>query len=105
MGIYKLSNKAEEIQETTMTDPLEKTISWEWVEKIQNIFYQSLKMSIRDTTNNTKFSVKKKKRSVSHAQLADISLHQYFFFSHEGHYKQSSSLRNECKVTNFGHVL
>jgi len=27
MGIYKLSNKAEEIQETTMTDPLEQTIS------------------------------------------------------------------------------
>ncbi|XP_064241216.1 uncharacterized protein LOC135278570 [Passer domesticus] len=27
MGIYKLSNKTEEIQETTMTDPLETTIS------------------------------------------------------------------------------
>lgn len=57
MGIYKLSNKAEEIQETTMTDPLEKTVSWEWVEKTQNIFYQWLKMSIRNITNNPKFSV------------------------------------------------
>lgn len=46
MGIYKVSNKAEEIQETTMTDPLEKTISWKWVEKIQIIFYQWSKMSL-----------------------------------------------------------
>ncbi|KAF2979238.1 hypothetical protein EK904_004263 [Melospiza melodia maxima] len=28
MGIYKLSNVTEEIQETTMTDPLETTISF-----------------------------------------------------------------------------
>lgn len=27
MGIYKLSDEDEEIQETTMTDPLEQTIS------------------------------------------------------------------------------
>lgn len=37
MGIYKLSDEDEEIQETTMTDPLEQTISWEWFEKIKNI--------------------------------------------------------------------
>lgn len=28
-----------------------------------------------------------------------------FFFLHEIHYKQSSSLRNEYEVTNFGHIL
>lgn len=76
MGIYKLSNKTEEIQETTMTDPLETTISCEWVEEIQNFFYQWLKMSIGNITNTTKFSVIK---SVSHAQLAGICWHQYFF--------------------------
>lgn len=57
MGIYKLSNKTEEIQEITMTDPLETTISCEWAEKIQNIFYQWLKMSVENITNTTKFSV------------------------------------------------
>lgn len=90
MGIYKLSNKAEEIQETTMTDPLEKTISWEWVEKIQNIFYQWLKMSIRNITNNIKFSVIKGVFLMPSWQTFASIL----FFSHECYCKPSSSLRN-----------
>lgn len=72
MGIYKLLNKAEEIQETTMTDPLEQAISWEWFKKIQSILYQRLKLYTRNVTNNTKFSVIK---GLSNAQLANICLH------------------------------
>lgn len=39
MGIYKLSNKTEEIQETTMTDPFETTISCEWAEEMLFFFF------------------------------------------------------------------
>lgn len=39
MGIYKLSNKTEEIQETTVTDPLQTTISC--VLKKYNLFFIS----------------------------------------------------------------
>lgn len=101
MGIYKLSNKTEEIQETTMTDPLETTISCEWVEKIQNIFYQWLKMSTGNITNTTKLCVIKRVFLMNSWQVfVGISI-----FLSEGHCKQSTSLKNECKITSFGHIL
>lgn len=93
MGIYKLLNKAEEIQETTMTDPLEQAISWEWFKKIQNILYQSLKLYTRNITNNTKFSVIKG-LFLMHSWQTFVCISR--FFSHERHSKWFSSLRDEC---------
>lgn len=54
MGIYELSSKTEEIQETTMTDALEKTFH-ERDYRIHTIFfYQWLRLSVGTPTKSPK---------------------------------------------------
>lgn len=40
-----------------------------------------------------------------HNWWAFVCIITFFFFPHESHYKQPSSLRNECKITHLGHIL
>lgn len=101
MGIYKLSNKAEEIQETTMTDPLEQTISWEWFKKMQNILYQRLKLYTRNITDNIKFSVIKEV-FLMHSWQTFVCISSFF------HMKGilSDSVSSEMSIIlNFGHAI